>query len=116
MDAAQQQIEQNHLERSLGKLDLISIGIGCSIGAGIFVLTGVAARNLAGPAVCLSFLISGLAIVFSALCYAEMAARSPGSGSAYSYTVVTLNEISSFMIGWNLTLECETQCVCFYYF
>jgi APA family basic amino acid/polyamine antiporter len=97
--------ERSDLARSLGKLDLYSIGIGASIGAGIFVLTGVCARNIAGPGVVLSFLFSGVSIVFSALCYAELAARVPISGSAYSYAVVTLGELPALIIGWNLTLE-----------
>jgi APA family basic amino acid/polyamine antiporter len=97
--------ERGDLRRSLGKLDLYSIGIGSSIGAGIFVLTGVAAKTYAGPAVIISYLFSGLSIVFSALCYAELAARVPISGSAYAYAVVTLGELPALLIGWNLTLE-----------
>jgi len=115
MEAAQREGDQGHLKRNLHKLDLIAIGVGCTIGAGVFVLTGVAARNMAGPAVCISFLLSGLSIVFSALCYAELASRVPVSGSAYSYTVVTLNEFSAFMIGWNLTLECKEKRFLFYF-
>ena len=73
-------------------------GVGSTIGAGIFVLTGVVAREYAGPAICISFLLSGLAIFFSAMCYAELAARVPISGSAYSYAVVTIGEFPAFLV------------------
>lgn len=97
--------DRKDLQRTLGKLDLYAVGIGAAIGAGIFVLTGVCAKTIAGPAVVLSFLFSGISIVFSALCYAELAARVPISGSAYSYAAITLGELPALIIGWNLTLE-----------
>ncbi len=93
------------LKRALGWASLMALGIGGIIGAGIFVLTGTAAANSAGPGVMISFGLSGLACAFVALCYAELAALIPVSGSAYTYTYVTLGEIFAWIIGWNLVLE-----------
>lgn len=93
------------LKRALGWASLMALGIGGIIGAGIFVLTGTAAANYAGPGVMVSFVLSGLACAFVALCYAELAALIPVSGSAYTYTYVTLGEIFAWIIGWNLVLE-----------
>jgi len=93
------------LKRALGWVSLMALGIGGIIGAGIFVLTGTAAANYAGPGVMVSFILSGLACAFVALCYAELAALIPVSGSAYTYTYVTLGEIFAWIIGWNLVLE-----------
>ncbi|HKU17200.1 MAG TPA: amino acid permease [Steroidobacteraceae bacterium] len=93
------------LRRSLGLWNLTSIGVGCTIGAGIFVLTGTAAATYAGPAVSLSFLLAALACLFAALCYAELAAMIPVSGSAYTYAYATLGELVAWIIGWNLILE-----------
>jgi APA family basic amino acid/polyamine antiporter len=102
---AQNGAEQDGLKRALGWASLMAMGIGGIIGAGIFVLTGQAAADYAGPAVTISFLLSGLACAFVALCYAELAALIPAAGSTYTYTYVTLGEIFAWIIGWNLVLE-----------
>jgi basic amino acid/polyamine antiporter, APA family len=97
---------KNHsLKRSLGKWNLVSLGIGCIIGAGIFVMTGTAAANHAGPAIILSFVFAGLACAFAGLCYAELASVLPVSGSAYTYAYVTLGEVFAWTMGWLLVLE-----------
>ncbi|HET6474184.1 MAG TPA: amino acid permease [Pseudomonadales bacterium] len=101
----QQEFAQTDLRRSLGPLNLVSLGIGAIIGAGIFVMTGNAAANFAGPAVVLSFVIAGLACGFAGLCYAELASTMPVSGSAYSYAYVTLGEVFAWTMGWLLLLE-----------
>ncbi|WP_118951905.1 amino acid permease [Taibaiella helva] len=93
------------LKRSLGPVNLIAIGIGVIIGAGLFSLTGIAAANNAGPAVTLSFLIAAVGCAFSALCYAEFAAMVPVSGSAYTYAYATVGEVFAWIIGWDLVLE-----------
>jgi APA family basic amino acid/polyamine antiporter len=93
------------LKRALGPVDLVLLGIGGIIGTGIFVLTGVAAVDHAGPAVVASFAVAGLACVFAGLCYAEFATMIPISGSAYSYAYATLGEIVAWIIGWDLILE-----------
>jgi APA family basic amino acid/polyamine antiporter len=93
------------LKRALGALDLTALGIGAIIGAGIFVLTGVAAAKLAGPAVTLSFVVSGFACAMAALCYAEFASMIPVAGSAYSYSYATMGELVGWIIGWDLILE-----------
>ena len=93
------------LKRTLTALDLTLLGIGAIIGTGIFVLTGTAAANQAGPAIVLSYTIAGLACGFAALCYAEFASMIPISGSAYTYAYATLGEIFAWMIGWDLILE-----------
>jgi APA family basic amino acid/polyamine antiporter len=94
-----------HLKRTLTALDLTLLGIGAIIGTGIFVLTGTAAANQAGPAITLSYVLAGLACGFAALCYAEFAAMIPIAGSAYAYAYATLGEIVAWMIGWDLILE-----------
>ena len=81
------------------------LGIGCIIGAGIFVLTGTAAANHAGPAVSLSFVISAIGCLFAGLCYAEFASMIPVSGSAYTYGYATMGEFIAWIIGWDLILE-----------
>jgi basic amino acid/polyamine antiporter, APA family len=96
---------QGGLKRALGALDLTALGIGAIIGAGIFVLTGVAAARLAGPGVTLSFVVSGFACAMAALCYAEFAAMIPVAGSAYSYSYATMGELVGWIIGWDLILE-----------
>ncbi len=93
------------LQRSLGAVNLTTIGIGAIIGAGLFVLTGTAAAEYAGPGVIFSFIIGGIISVFAALCYAEFAALIPISGSAYSYAYVALGEFVAWIIGWGLTLQ-----------
>ncbi|MDF5720082.1 MAG: amino acid permease [Rhizonema sp. PD37] len=93
------------LDRALGAFDLISLGIGCIIGAGIFVLTGTAAAKYAGPAITLSFILAGITCAFAGLCYAEFASVLPVAGSAYTYAYATLGEIFAWIIGWDLLLE-----------
>jgi basic amino acid/polyamine antiporter, APA family len=96
---------QKSLKRTLSGLDLTLLGIGAIIGTGIFVLTGTAAANQAGPAITISYLAAGLACSFAALCYAEFASMIPIAGSAYTYAYATLGEIFAWMIGWDLILE-----------
>lgn len=107
--------KKNTLKKSLSALDLIMLGVGAIIGAGIFTLSGTAAVGTdghgAGPALMLSFVISGLACILAALCYAEFAAMIPVSGSAYTYAQATLGEISAWIIGWALMLEYAIGCV-----
>ncbi|MGB7769590.1 MAG: amino acid permease [Verrucomicrobiia bacterium] len=93
------------LKRALGPVNLTALGIGAIIGAGIFVLTGQAAAQYAGPAIVYSFILSGLACAFAGLCYAEFASMIPLSGSAYTYGYATLGEFIAWIIGWNLILE-----------
>lgn len=93
------------LKRSLGAVNLVAIGVGVIIGAGLFSLTGIAAANNSGPAVILSFIIAAVGCAFSALCYAEFAAMVPVSGSAYTYAYATLGEFFAWIIGWDLILE-----------
>jgi APA family basic amino acid/polyamine antiporter len=93
------------LRRTLSAWDLTLLGIGAVIGTGIFVLTGTAAANQAGPAITMSYLAAGLACAFAALCYAEFASMIPIAGSAYTYAYATLGEIVAWMIGWDLILE-----------
>lgn len=96
---------EHELKRVLGPLNLITLGIGAVIGAGIFVLTGQAAAIHAGPAVALSFVLAGITCAFAGLCYAEFAALIPIAGSAYTYGYATLGEFVAWMIGWDLVLE-----------
>jgi len=93
------------LKRAIGPLGLIIMGLGCIIGAGIFIVTGVASANYSGPALVLSFVISAVACVFTALCYAEFSSMVPISGSVYTYTYVAMGEIWAWMIGWVLIFE-----------
>jgi APA family basic amino acid/polyamine antiporter len=97
--------EQGELKRSLGAINLILLGIGCIIGTGIFVLTGRAAANFAGPGIMISFVITGTLCAFVALCYAELAAALPVSGSAYSYTYASMGEGAAWVMGLLLVLE-----------
>ena len=96
---------EHSLRRSLGPINLITLGIGAIIGAGIFVLTGTAAAQFAGPAITLSFVVAGIGCVFAGLCYAEFASMIPIAGSAYTYGYATLGEIVAWIIGWALVLE-----------
>jgi basic amino acid/polyamine antiporter, APA family len=100
-------VESGHktLRRTLTGFDLTLLGIGAIIGTGIFVLTGTAAANQAGPGITMSYLAAGLACGFAALCYAEFASMIPIAGSAYTYAYATLGEIFAWMIGWDLILE-----------
>jgi APA family basic amino acid/polyamine antiporter len=93
------------LKRALGAFDLVMLGIGCIIGTGIFVLTGVAAVQHAGPAVSASYALAGAVCILAALCYSEFATMIPISGSAYSYAYATLGELVAWIIGWDLVLE-----------
>src|SRR5690348_17894049 len=92
------------LRRALGALDLTALGIGAIVGAGIFVMTGVGARQ-AGPGLIGSFVLAGTACAMAALCYAEFAAMIPVAGSAYSYSYATMGELAGWIIGWDLVLE-----------
>ena len=96
---------ESRLRRILGPVQLTSLGVGAIIGTGIFVLTGVAAHNKTGPALMLSFVVSGLACIFAALCYAEFASMVPVAGSAYTYAYATLGEMMAWIVGWDLVLE-----------
>jgi basic amino acid/polyamine antiporter, APA family len=96
---------EHRLRRVLGPVTLTSLGIGAIIGTGIFVLTGIAAHDKAGPALMLSFVVSGVACIFAALCYAEFASMVPVAGSAYTYAYATMGEMMAWIIGWDLVLE-----------
>jgi APA family basic amino acid/polyamine antiporter len=96
---------EHSLKRSLSATNLVLLGIGAIIGAGIFVLTGTAAALYAGPAIALSFVVAGLGCLFAGLCYAEFAAMIPIAGSAYTYGYATLGELIAWIIGWDLILE-----------
>ncbi len=98
-------VGEHSLKRALGPLNLITLGIGAIIGAGIFVLTGQAAALYAGPAVPLSMVLVGIACAFAGLCYAEMASAVPVAGSAYTYSYATMGELIAWIIGWDLVLE-----------
>jgi len=93
------------LKRVLGPWDLIFLGIGAIVGAGIFVITGHASAQYAGPAVTISFVLAALPCAFAGLCYAEFASLIPIAGSAYTYTYATLGEFFAWIIGWDLILE-----------
>ncbi len=97
--------EAHELHRALGPWQLIALGIGAIIGAGIFVITGHAAATYAGPGVVVSFMIAGLGCFFAGLCYAEFACMIPVAGSAYTYTYATMGRFLAWFIGWNLVLE-----------
>src|SRR4051812_12465128 len=96
---------EHGLKRALGPVNLITLGIGAIIGAGIFVLTGQAAAQYAGPAIMLSYVLAGFGCAFAGLCYAEFASMIPIAGSAYTYGYATLGEIFAWIIGWDLILE-----------
>src|SRR3954463_12312039 len=92
---------EDRLRRGLGPIQLTSLGVGAIIGAGIFVATGAAARNVAGPALMLSYVVAGVTCIFAALCYAEFASMVPVAGSAYTYAYATLGELFAWIIGWD---------------
>lgn len=96
---------ENCLKRALGPINLVTLGIGAIIGAGIFVITGQAAAQFAGPAIVISFVLAGIACAFAGLCYAEFASMIPIAGSAYTYSYATLGELTAWIIGWDLILE-----------
>jgi basic amino acid/polyamine antiporter, APA family len=101
----QKEAAKSELKRSLGPINLMSLGIGAIIGAGIFVLTGQVAATHAGPAIMLSFVVAGVACALAGLCYAELASTMPVSGSAYTYAYGTLGEVFAWIMGWLLVLE-----------
>src|SRR5215207_5218270 len=96
---------EHRLRRVLGPVQLSALGIGAIIGAGIFVTTGAIARQTAGPALMLSYVVAGIVCIFAGLCYAEFASMVPVAGSAYTYAYATLGEIFAWIIGWDLILE-----------
>ncbi|MSR75142.1 MAG: amino acid permease [Planctomycetes bacterium] len=96
---------ENRLRRVLGPVQLTALGVGAVIGAGIFVSTGKAAHDIAGPALMFSYMLAGVACIFAALCYAEFASMVPVAGSAYTYAYATLGEMFAWIIGWDLVLE-----------
>ncbi|HUK32167.1 MAG TPA: amino acid permease, partial [Candidatus Acidoferrum sp.] len=100
-----QETGEGALKRVLGPVSLVSLGVGAIIGAGIFVLTGAAAAQYAGPAIVFSFILAGIGCVFAGLCYAEFASLIPIAGSAYTYGYATLGELFAWIIGWDLILE-----------
>ena len=96
---------EHRLRRILGPVQLTALGVGAIIGAGIFVATGAAAHNVAGPALTISYVVAGITCVFAALCYAEFASMAPVAGSAFTYAYATLGELFAWIIGWDLVLE-----------
>ncbi len=97
--------KENSLKKTLGAFDLIMLGIGCTIGTGIFVITGIAAATYAGPAISISYLIAAIVCIFAGLAYAELASMVPVSGSAYTYSYAVLGEFIAWLVGWGLILE-----------
>src|SRR5580692_511772 len=96
---------EHRLKRTLGAGQLIALGIGAIIGAGLFSLTGLAAAQNAGPAVVLSFALAAVGCAFAGLCYSEFATMIPIAGSAYTYSYATMGELTAWIIGWDLVLE-----------
>src|SRR5262249_5868282 len=105
LDDLRAEADRGLLRRSLGPLNLTALGIGSIIGTGIFVLTGTAASQNAGPALVFSMIISAIGCAFSGLCYAEFASMVPVAGSAYTYAYATAGELFAWIIGWDLILE-----------
>jgi len=101
----EQDIKSSGLKKVLGKWSLTALGIGCVIGAGIFVMTGLAAKEYAGPALAISFVVAGLGCAFAALCFAEFASIIPVEGSTYAYSYATVGELFAWIIGWDLIIE-----------
>jgi APA family basic amino acid/polyamine antiporter len=105
LDSVRSDAANTGLRRSLGPIQLVLVGIGCIIGAGVYVMTGTAAANYAGPAVIISFVIAGIACAFIGLCYAELSSVLPVSGASYTYAYVSLGEIIAWALGWMVMLE-----------
>src|ERR1700690_502555 len=97
--------DSSQLRRTLGAADLIMLGVGAIIGAGLFVRTAAAAANNAGPSVTLGFIVAAIGCAFAGLCYAEFASMIPIAGSAYTYSYATMGELVAWIIGWDLVLE-----------
>ncbi|CAM9796350.1 unnamed protein product, partial [Choristocarpus tenellus] len=97
--------DQGELERTLGFWDLVAVGVGGTVGSGVFVLTGLVAHDLAGPAGVFSWILAGLGCVLNGLSFAELAWRVPSAGGPYAYTFVALGELPATVVGWCLTLE-----------
>src|SRR6185312_16008695 len=100
-----QEVGEHSLKRSLGPVNLIALGIGGIIGAGLFVRTAAAIAERSGPSVVLAFIVAGVGCAFAGLCYAEFASMIPVAGSAYTYSYTTMGEFIAWIIGWDLVLE-----------
>src|SRR5712691_3140518 len=100
-----QEVGEHSLKRSLGPVNLVALGIGGIIGAGLFVRTAAAIADRAGPSVVLAFIVAGIGCAFAGLCYAEFASMIPVAGSAYTYSYATMGEFVAWIIGWDLVLE-----------
>src|SRR5882757_2034059 len=103
--AEAQEVGEHSLKRSLGPVNLVALGIGAIIGAGLFVRTAAAIADRAGPSVVLAFVVAGIGCAFAGLCYAEFASMIPIAGSAYTYSYVTMGELVAWIIGWDLVIE-----------
>src|SRR5438105_6354874 len=100
-----QEVGEHTLKRSLGPVNLVALGIGAIIGAGLFVRTADAIAQRAGPSVVIAFIVAGIGCAFAGLCYAEFASMIPVAGSAYTYSYATMGELVAWIIGWDLCLE-----------
>src|SRR5437868_13406163 len=100
-----EEVGEHSLKRSLGAINLVALGIGGIIGAGLFIRTAAAIADRAGPSVVLSFIVAGIGCAFAGLCYAEFASMIPVAGSAYTYSYATMGEFVAWIIGWDLILE-----------
>src|ERR1043165_6649087 len=100
-----QEVGEHSLKRSLGPMNLIALGIGGIIGAGLFVRTAAAIAERSGPSVGIAFMVAGVGCAFAGLCYAEFASMIPIAGSAYTYSYATMGELIAWIIGWDLVLE-----------